>query len=604
MAGAGKASYRPASLEAGRGRMAGPGAGSGSGVDGGGFGFGIWGGPVYKTGMNGGVWIDGLVVLAYFAGIVGIGLYAGRRSGSLTEYALGGRSIPWWAVLASIIAAETSAATFLGTPAEGFKTRGFVYGQLVIGTILARVVIAFTFIEPYYRYKVQSIYEFLAVRFGDKTRNLASGIFLVTRVLGIGVRLYLGGVILVVIWRYLLPETPVNLWTYFWGIVWVTGITTLYTVAGGIKAVVWTDLIQACLMIGSMLAAVGMLLAQIPGGLAAVEQALGGWDKVAVFQSGFPADAPNWGAAWKAMLEEPYTLFAAFLGSTFFTMATHGTDQDMVQRMLTAQDHHRARRSLILSGLADVPIVVAFLSIGILLWVYYQQAPDPLLPRVDGQVVANEVFAHYIVHEMPVGLRGLIVAGVFATMMGSTSAALNALATSFTKDFYVPYFAKGADDRRAVVVARVSTAVFGVLMVGVATLAAYAVLHDPRLTIIPIAIGILGYTYGALLGVFLVGMLTRRRGSDWGNVAAMLCGIAAVLVLCKVEVPGMNLAALLAGEKDTALKLGACLPGWWPKIAWPWYVLVGSLVTTAVAVLFPTSPGRVAAAEAAGRETP
>ena len=134
-----------------------------------------------------------------------IGLYAGRQNADLREFALGGRSIPWWAVLASIIAAETSAATFLGTPAEGFKTRGFIYGQLVIGTILARVVIAFTFIEPYYRYRVQSIYEFLAVRFGDATKNAASAIFLFTRVLGIGVRLYLGGVIMVVIWRYFFP---------------------------------------------------------------------------------------------------------------------------------------------------------------------------------------------------------------------------------------------------------------------------------------------------------------------------------------------------------------------------------------------------------------
>src|SRR4028118_709412 len=147
--------------------------------------------------------IDSIVVAVYFFAIVGIGLYAGRKNANLAEFALGGRSIPWWAVLASIIAAETSAATFLGAPAEGFKHRGFIYGQLVIGTILARVVIAFTFIEPYYRYRVQSIYEFLTVRFGEATKNMASGVFLVTRVLGIGVRLYLGGVIMVVIWRYL-----------------------------------------------------------------------------------------------------------------------------------------------------------------------------------------------------------------------------------------------------------------------------------------------------------------------------------------------------------------------------------------------------------------
>jgi Na+/proline symporter len=147
------------------------------------------------------LWLDGILLLAYFFGIVGIGLWAGRRNRNLTEFALGGRSIPWWAVLASIIAAETSAATFLGTPAEGFKTRSFVYAQLTIGTILARILIAFTFIRPYYRYGVQSIYEFLEIRFGPWTKNVASGIFIFTRVLGIGVRLYLGGGIIKVIWQ-------------------------------------------------------------------------------------------------------------------------------------------------------------------------------------------------------------------------------------------------------------------------------------------------------------------------------------------------------------------------------------------------------------------
>src|ERR1700745_1575287 len=147
--------------------------------------------------------VDLIVLCLYFFGIVGIGLWAGRRNRTLTDFALGGRSIPWWAVLASIIAAETSAATFLGAPTEGFKTRSFVYGQMAIGTVLARVIVAFTFIRPYYRYGVQSIYEFLDIRFGQLTKNLASALFLFTRVLMIGARIYLGGVIIKVIWQFL-----------------------------------------------------------------------------------------------------------------------------------------------------------------------------------------------------------------------------------------------------------------------------------------------------------------------------------------------------------------------------------------------------------------
>jgi Na+/proline symporter len=261
-------------------------------------------------------------------------------------------------------------------------------------------------------------------------------------------------------------------------------------------------------------------------------------------------------------------------------MATHGTDQDMVQRMLTATDYRKSRLSLILSGLADVPVVLCFLSLGILLWVYYAKAAGGI-PQVGGvNIPDNEIFAHYIVYEMPVGLRGLIIAGVFATMMGSTSAALNALATSFTKDFYLPYINRGASDHQAVTAARVATAVFGLLMIGVATVAAYSVLKNPHLTIIPIAIGILGYTYGALLGVFLLGMLTRNRGRDGTNVIAMLLGMTAVLFLCKVDLPGI-------------FNFGLLMPEWWPKISWPWFVLVGCTVTCLTGVLFRTPEAQV-----------
>lgn len=543
--------------------------------------------------------IDSCVLLLYFFGIVALGLWAGRRNRNLQDFSLGSRSIPWWAVLASIIAAETSAATFLGTPAEGFKTRGYFYGQLVIGTILARLVIAFTFIKPYYDYRVQSVYEFLTVRFGTMTKNMASGIFLFTRVLGIGVRLYLGGAIMVVIWRYLFPSLPVTLNTYVWGIIFVTVITTIYTAVGGIKAVVWTDLIQAVLMFSSVIFAIFLLLHKIPGGFETVKQNLGGLDTVKLFQTGWDSNLP-FGAALKAMLEEPYTLFAAFIGSTMLTMATHGTDQDMVQRMLTAPDHRKSQLSLILSGLMDFPIAGAFLTVGILLSVYYATVPGATLPAAD-----NEIFGHYIVHEMPVGFRGLIIAGVFATMMGSTSAALNALATSFTKDFYLPYINRNANDREAIRAARIATAVFGVLMIIVAAMAANAVLHDAKLTIIPIAIGILGYTYGALLAVFLLGMLTRSRGRDAVNVIAMAVGIISVLILCKVALPAFDFGALIHGEiRHSEWNFGWFMPEWWPKISWPWFVFVGCVVTFSISVLFRTPLSQIAAAEAHVRDDP
>ncbi len=540
-----------------------------------------------------GLALDALVLLAYFALIVGLGLWAGRSNRNLTEFALGGRAIPWWAVLASIIAAETSAATFLGTPAEGFKTRSFVFGQLAIGTVLARVIVAY---QPYYRYGVQSIYEFLELRFGPLTRAFASATFLFTRILGIGVRLYLGGAIIKVVWSYLFPGSTVGLTTYFVGILGITLVTTFYTAVGGIKAVVWTDFIQAALMLGSVALASVLLIAAIPGGLPEVLRELGGFPPL--LQVGWDGQAP-FGSALKKMFEEPYTLWAALVGSTFLTMSTHGTDQDMVQRMLTATDFRRSQLSLILSGLADLPIAAGFLGVGILLSVYYQHFPDALLPPAD-----NEVFAYFIVSRMPVGVRGLIVAGVFATMMGSTSAALNALATSFTKDWYLSPRRRTTPEGE-VRAARVATVVFGALMVGVATWAAAAVLRDAKLTIIPLALGSLGYTYGALLGVFLVGVLTRTRGRDGANVAAMAVGIAAVLVLGRVRLPAFDPGALLHGQwREGVLDFGALLPEWWPTVAWPWYVFIGCTACVTVSLLFPTPVARRLQAPATGADAP
>jgi len=540
--------------------------------------------------------IDLVVLCLYFFGIVGIGLWAGRRNRTLSEFALGGRSIPWWAVLASIIAAETSAATFLGAPTEGFKTRSFIYGQMAIGTVLARVIVAFTFIRPYYRYGVQSIYEFLDIRFGPLTKNLASALFLFTRVLMIGARIYLGGVIIKVIWQFLFPTSPIDLWVYFWGILFVTLLTTIYTTVGGIKAVVWTDMIQACLMVSSVALAVWLIVSHIPGGFATVSQELGGIPPF--FQVGFDAGGGFWSAV-KSLLQEPYTIASALIASTFITMSTHGTDQDMVQRMLTATDFRKSRLSLITSGLADLPIATSFLLVGILLWVFYKIQPDPNLPAAD-----NEIFAYYIITQMPVGLRGLIVAGVCATMMGSTSAALNALATSFTKDFFLPYFPHRDSQRTPIWAARVSTVVFAGLIIVVAMATAIAVMIDPKLTIIAIVFQIAGYTYGALLGVFLVGMLTKSRGSDRSNIVAMLLAIIAVLVIARVKLPGFDLVSLFSEGRLRWVdwNLGGWLPANWPSIAGPWWVFIGCVVCFLVSISFKTPRSQILRSQGRLRE--
>jgi SSS family solute:Na+ symporter len=530
--------------------------------------------------MNPGYLLDALVIVSYFVLIVAIGLYKSRGEQSMSAFAIGDRTIPWWAVLASILAAEISAATFLGAPNEGYVLKNFTYAQLAIGTILARIVIAYVFIKPYYDYRVVSIYEFLLVRFGQATKNAASAVFLVTRALASGTRLYVAAVVLVLGYEKitgakLLPLQEVGV--YVVALVFLTAVTALYTAAGGIKAVVWTDLIQASIMFGALGYAIWTLLRSVPGGWNAALQVLDSPTDLAFFDSGWMKERGFWQNT-RAILETEYTIFAAVLGSTFLTMATHGTDQDMVQRMLTAKDHTRSRLALILSGLADLPLVVCFLLVGILLWVFYQE-PGKSHP-----------FAHFILDHVPIGARGLLVAGIFATAMGSLSTALNALATSFTEDWYVPYIRRGASEREVVRAARWSTVAFSILLVVIGSATAYAVVIL-KSRVIPIVLGIFGYTYGSLLGVFLVGMLTRSRGSNRGNLLAMSFGFVAVALLSGLH-NDLWLLAHPAAVAGAAVK-PLWKPDWLPAVEFPWRILFGTLVTSGVALFFRTPEAQI-----------
>ncbi len=530
------------------------------------------------------LWIDGLVVALYFLVITTIGLRAGRGERSMESFAVGDRNIPWWAVLASILAAEISAATFLGAPGEGYATRNFTYAQLAIGTILARLIIAGVFIKPFYEFRVVSIYQYLSLRFGSRTRNASSAVFLVTRALASGTRLYVAAIVIVMTYEQitgtsLSPASQVGVYTG--ALLLITSITALYTSVGGIKAVVWTDLIQASLMFGSLGFAIWTLLHRIPNGWTGVTDTLSGPKDFALIDLGFTPGASLW-TNIRSILESEYTIWAALIGSTFTTMATHGTDQDMVQRMLTAKNHHRSRLSLILSGLADLPLVLCFLLVGMLLWVYYRQ------PGKDAP------FAFFIVNDLPAGVRGILFAGIFATAMGSLSTALNALATSFTEDWYKTIIRPGATDAQTLRAARISTIVFSVILVIIGAATAYAkiILHA---RIIPIVLGIFGYTYGSLLGIFLVGLLTRRRGNETGNLWAMLAGFVAVALLSGLHNDLWALSHPVSAGCVSASPLWS--PHWLPTIEFPWRVAVGSIVTASVALLFRTPDSQLALAE-------
>jgi solute:Na+ symporter, SSS family len=519
--------------------------------------------------------IDTAVLFLYFIVIISIGLYMGRKEENLKDFALGGRAIPWWAVLASLVAAETSAGTFFGTPGEGFRHRDYTYLQLAFGTIIGRVLVSYIFIKPYYDYKVYSIYEYLTARFGIPTKNAASAVFMITRLLASGARLYAAAIALALAYEMISgtrPNQTQTLWIYLGATTTIVILTAIYTTSGGIKAVIWTDLIQASIMIGSALIALGLIYFAIPGGWHEIVQRHGGFGISDFFTTGLDPAKHGWDKI-KGMFETEYTIFAGLIASVFITMGTHGTDQDMVQRLLTAPDIRRSRRSLIFSGLADLPLAFTFLSIGLLLWVYYQAHPDPTLPKTP-----NETFCHFILYEMPVGLRGLLIAGIFATAMGSLSTAINALATSFTRDWYEPYINPAATTEQSLRAVRWATVWFSILMIIVASTTSYLVIVHPNVRIIPIVLGIFGYTYGSLLGVFLCGMFTKRRGNDLGNIIAMIVGFIVVAILSGLP---NNIAGLFGGKLYTQ-------PNWLPVMEFPWWICFGTIVTFSLAVLFRT----------------
>jgi SSS family transporter len=520
--------------------------------------------------------------------IIGIGLSQRSKSGSVEGFTLGDRQMAWWAVLASILAAEISAATFLGAPESGFARRNWTYAQFAIGTIIARIIVSFLFIPLFYRHGVISLYEFLGLRFGGLTRQFASVVFLITRVLAMGTRLYVSAIILVLAWATLfgLPDDPVQRgWLKFWlyasAVVFVTLMTAIYTTVGGIRAVIWTDFIQVGVLVAALGFSIVFLLYKIPGGWSTAEAYLA---EPRFFDFAKPSEPGAW--AWlKNVLTSDYTLWAAIIGSTFVTMATHGIDQDTVQRMLTAKNRKESAKATILSGLVDLPVVSAFILVGVLLYAYYQVNPDPGLPTDDqGRVVGREVFPYFILHEMPAGMRGLVIAGILATAMGSLSTALNALATSFSRDFALPWIERSGvpvDESRQVRVLRWSTVLFAALIIVVGVVTAYYMALNPDEQIIPLVLGILGFTFGSLLGVFLLGIFTRGRGNDFGNVLGMLAAVVVVVFF---------------SSADIQRACGISTPF---VLAFPWRITLGTLVTFGVGMLFRTPPERVAERAAA-----
>ncbi|MFQ5527501.1 MAG: hypothetical protein ACE5GX_14710 [Thermoanaerobaculia bacterium] len=509
--------------------------------------------------------LDYIVLAAYLVVIASIGLAVGRGQRSTRDYFLAGNRAPWWAAGLSIIATEASALTFIGAPIQSLRG-DWTYVQLVVGSSLARFAVAGLLIGVYYRAEVVTVYDYLAERFGTVSRNLAAGLFFVGRMLGSGVRLYGAAIALVIV-----ADLPFPL-----AIAAIAAVAAFYTILGGLRSVIWTDSVQAILLFGGALLALVYLYRDA------------GLDAGAIVSTLKDATTAA-GHSKLRMLDlslDPrvaYTLAAGVVGSAFLTMSIHGTDQDMMQRALACREAQAGRKSLILSAVLVVPIAVLFLAVGSLLWIHY--GGDAGAAAAAGEIAAAKglgapakgfdfLFPLYVVRELPGGIRGLILAALFATAMSSLDSAISALSTTAVRCVWQPYVQPGRDDSHYLKVARALAFGFALLLVGVALfvwLSEGAGGERQGFGVLMLGLKVLTWVFPPLLGVFLVGVLTSR-GTDSGNLLAVSIGIGLLLA---VEFWG----GLVGGE---------------PPFAWTWNPLVGCAVTFAVAAAFRGRAGAVA----------
>ena len=460
--------------------------------------------------------LDYVVIAGYLAAITAFGSWFARFQKTTRDYFLTGRSIPWWAVCFTIVATETSTLSFIGVPASAFAGN-LTFLQLAMGYVIGRVIISLLFVPAYFRGDLFTSYELLQRRFGSPVKTLAAGIFLVTRTLADGVRLFATALVIAVV-----TGVPVS-----WTVLVLGTAMIVYTARGGVSAVIWTDVVQMFVYLAGAIAVFFALLGRIPGG----------WDEV--IRAGESAGrfvVLNWSTDPKVT----YTLWAGLLGGATLTLATHGTDQYLVQRLLSARSPRDASLGLVLSGVVVFAQFVLFLIIGVMLFAYYQHAPLPPLGRPD------EILPRFVVTSLSGGVAGFIVAAIVAAAL---SPSLNAMAATTVNDFYRQYVRPDADETMLMRVSRLSTIGWGVLQIGVALAA-----QGMDRSVLDAGLLVLSLATGPVLGAFLMGVLTTRV-----DARAMMAGMSAGIVVLGVL--------------------------WWTgAVAWTWYAFIGAAVTCSVAL--------------------
>jgi SSS family transporter len=488
--------------------------------------------------------LDYAVVFLYIGGVSLFGILISGRQRSTSDYFLGGHKIPWWAVLFSVVATETSTLTFISIPAVAYGGN-LAFLQITFGYVIGRTVVSFVFLPRYFQGELSTAYQFLGNRFGASMRNITSTTFMVTRLLADGVRLFASAIPIAIILRLAgMKMSDLNI--YLVSILIISAVTLVYTFLGGIKAVVWMDVIQMGIYIGGALLAAGIILGRLPEGWESVAQVAQEADKLKLIDLGT-------GLNFREIIAQPYTFFVALIGGGVFSIASHGTDQLIVQRLLTTRNLRSSQKALIGSGIVVFFQFALFLFIGLLLFGFYNgQTPGQL-----GLATTDEIFTKFIVEELPAGLSGLIIAAILAAAMSTLSSSINSLASATTMDIYKPYWGKDSSIEKDLRISRATTVGWGIVITGSAFVFAFLQLQSPgeRPAVVELGLGIASYTYGGLLGAFLLGVLSKKlRRRD--AIIGFFAGLIALIFL----VTGTTLA-------------------------WPLYTLVGALIVISVGYL-------------------
>src|SRR3989454_1593094 len=463
--------------------------------------------------------LDLIIIAIYLSGITLFGLRFRKRQRSLRDYFLADRNIPWWAIALSIVAAETSTLTIISIPGLAYDTN-LTFLQVVFGYLVGRVIISFLLLPHYFRGDLYTAYELIERRFGGTLRSLTAGLFLVTRAAAEGVRVYAVSIVVTIA----LGTGEIA------SIAIITALTLLYTFEGGLAAVIWTDVVQTIIYVGGTLVGLFTILHLVPGGWPAIQALAESTGKLQVFD--FTPDL------WK-----PFTFWAGLVGGAFLTTASHGTDQLIVQRLLAARSQRQSVTALLSSGVAVLFQFTLFLMVGVMLFAFYR-APSASFGKAD------RIYPTFIVSQMPHGISGLLIAAILAAAMSNLSAALNSLSSSSIIDFYLRRRPQ-TDERRRLQLSRLATLFWALVLFALAVLSLHKVER-----VIEVGLQIASVAYGALLGVFLLGVLTRRATE---NAAAlgMFCGFVMEVYLWKFTL-----------------------------VPWTWWVAIGTAVTFSVGYAF------------------